>query len=107
MSTPAERGEPNLNRATSEIAWQTPPGFYNLPTWFYLDGKQIWGEIDGVMWLHRGDGVVDGDGTRYRLADVWWSFDHHGPFDDGMHIMLEPAEADDPLGQMAPDYFRP
>ncbi|MGW7102900.1 hypothetical protein [Streptomyces sp. NPDC054883] len=46
-------------------------------------------------------------GDRYRVVDSWFSHDHHGIFDDGLHIFLEPVtEEDDRLRHLAPDYFR-
>ncbi|MCU1613015.1 MAG: hypothetical protein JWO98_555 [Frankiales bacterium] len=52
-----------------------------------------------------GTGVVLGD--RYRVVDSWMSFDHHGVFDDGLHIFLERVtEDDDRLKRIAPSYFR-
>lgn len=59
--------------------------------------------------LKIGDGFLWSDGTRYRVVDRWLSFDHHGHFNESLHVFLEsvePFSADDRLGNAAPDYFR-
>lgn len=46
-------------------------------------------------------------GDRYRVVDSWFSYSHHGDFDNGLHISLEPVtEEDDRLRHLAPNYFR-
>ena len=59
----------------------------------------------GVVSLAIGAGVVLNDGRRFRVADVWMSFDHHGRFSEGAHIFLEPAEEPNTITRLAPDYF--
>lgn len=84
------------------------PRLYTFPTTFYdQDGTYLYQEV-GLVFLTKGDGVL-WDGTRYRVADVWLSFDKHGHFDVGYHAFLEPIEHrgdDDRLARHAPDYFR-
>jgi hypothetical protein len=61
-----------------------------------------------VIPLSKGDGLLWSDGTRYRVADKWVSYDHHGHFGEGLHIFLERVEEfgdDDTLGNLAPRYF--
>jgi hypothetical protein len=80
-----------------------------LPTTFYADGEMHPYQEDTVLPLRKGDGVLLGDGPRYRVADVWLSYDHHGHFSEGLHVFLEevePSSADDTLGNLALQYFR-
>lgn len=80
------------------------------PTIFYEVGSdQELHRENGLLSLPNGTGFIWGDGMRYRVVDSWLSFDHRGHFDLGMHVFLERVEeggADDPLGRLAPDYFR-
>lgn len=79
------------------------------PTWFYEGEKEVHCEESGLLPLVKGQGVLWGDGTRYRVVDSWLSFDHHGHFGLGMHVFLErvePESDDDTLGRLAPNYFR-
>jgi hypothetical protein len=56
--------------------------------------------------LAVGDGLIWADGRRYRVIDKWVSYDHHGHFDDGVHIFLEPVTTDDDRPKrIAPTYF--
>ena len=83
------------------------PYVFTFPTTFYDGGREFHQE-NGLVLLSRGDGFVWGDGTRYRVADTWLSFDKHGRFDVGLHVFLERVEEgseDDRLGRLAPDYF--
>jgi hypothetical protein len=85
-----------------------PPIADVLPTTFYVDGKERPYQEETFIPLNRGDGLLDNDGTRYRVADRWMSYDHHGRFAEGLHVFLErvePFSADDTLGNLAPDYF--
>ena len=82
------------------------PGIHRLPTVFHHDDKEVWRYEDGLIQLATGTGIILG-GERYRVVDSWMSFDHHGRFDDGMHIFLEVAkDKDNRVKQLAPDYFR-
>ena len=79
-----------------------------LPTTFYVDGEMVPYQEDTMLPLNRGDGIVWSDGTRYRVTDRWLSYDHHGHFNEGLHIFLRRVDAfseDDTLGRLAPDYF--
>jgi hypothetical protein len=54
----------------------------------------------------KGTGVLLDKGTRWRVVDVWLSYDKHGRFDIGWHAFVEPVEAsDDRLKHLAPGYF--
>lgn len=62
--------------------------------------------------LRRGDGLIRSFGgypeeSRWRVVDIWVSYDHHGYFDDGVHAFLELVSntEDDLPQQMAPSYF--
>jgi hypothetical protein len=80
-----------------------------LPTTFHVGSKTLDYQEETMLPLHKGDGVMFGEGPRYRVVDTWVSYDHHGHFGEGLHVFLEPVEAfgpDDTLGNAAPDYFR-
>lgn len=82
------------------------PGIHRLPTFFHHNGKEVWRYDDGLIQLATGTGVLLG-GDRYRIVDSWMSFDHHGVFDDGLHVFVEPVEPeDDRLKKLEPEYFR-
>lgn len=86
------------------------PYIYTFPTHFYDENGKEFHDETGLVFLSKGDGVLWGDGTRYRVADTWLSFDKHGRFDTGLHVFLDRIEEggeDDTLGRLAPDYFRP
>lgn len=54
-----------------------------------------------------GSGVLLPDGERWRVVDVWVSYDKHGHFDRGVHVFIKLAEPDeDRLKLLAPHYFR-
>lgn len=79
-----------------------------LPTTFHVEGEELSYQEDSMLPLHIGDGLLWGDGRRFRVKDRWISYDHHGHFPEGLHIFLEPVEefgADDRLAKLAPDYF--
>lgn len=65
------------------------------PTYFYVDGQEFWTYEEGVIPLAKGMGFVHGSGHRYRVVDLWFSIDHHGRFDDGLHVFLEKVDASD------------
>lgn len=76
----------------------------SYPTWFYVEGEsEVW-DWPETLPLVKGDGVVTRDG-RFRVVDVWFSFDQHGHFDVGLHVFLERSEGDDTLTRIAPGYF--
>jgi hypothetical protein len=78
-------------------------------TTFYLDGEMTEYQEETMMPLNIGDGFLWSDGTRYRVVDRWLSFDHHGHFNESLHVFLEsvePFSEDDRLGNAAPEYFR-
>ena len=84
------------------------PGVYQWPTYFHKanDPAVLSMQEHGLLNLPVGTGVLL-RGGRYRVVDSWFSYDHHGVFDDGLHIFLEPvAEEDDRLRRLAPGYFR-
>ena len=80
-----------------------------LPTTFYVGGKELPHQEETFLPVSIGDGILDSDGTRYRVTDKWISYDHHGHFGEGLHVFLErvePYSDGDTLGNLAPDYFR-
>ncbi|MYU23724.1 hypothetical protein [Streptomyces sp. SID8352] len=83
------------------------PGVYQWPTYFHeANDSAVLSQQQGLLSLPVGTGVLL-RGDRYRVVDSWFSYDHHGVFNDGLHIFLEPvAEEDDRLQHLAPDYFR-
>jgi hypothetical protein len=84
------------------------PHVYTWPTVFYV-GKQELHREDGLIWLRPGDGYIDvRDANRYRVVDTWFSFDHRGRYDLGLHVYLEPVEPGtegDLPGRLVPEYF--
>jgi len=84
------------------------PGILTLPTYFYVDNQDFYQEERALMPLPRGTGIIWGDGTRYRVVDTWFSYDHHGQMAEGLHVFLEkviPGSADDRPKAMLPAYF--
>ncbi len=75
-------------------------------TYHFPDGdeRQIeWEYIPPAI----GNGWVDEDNTRYRIADVWSIHAKRGRFEYGVHVFLEEVEeSDDRLHRVAPDYYR-
>ena len=82
-------------------------GIQGLPTYIYIDNKEVLQFDDGMLMLPKGAGVIWGDGNRYRVADTWFSIDHHGQMNDGMHIFLEVVmdPEDDLPKKILPSYF--
>jgi hypothetical protein len=84
------------------------PYAYTWPTVFYVGRDELHRE-DGLIFLRPGDGYIDvRDGNRYRVVDTWFSFDHRGAFDLGLHVFLQPVDEgseDDRLGRLDPQYF--
>ncbi|HEX4218083.1 MAG TPA: hypothetical protein VHZ02_06940 [Acidimicrobiales bacterium] len=75
--------------------------------YFYVDGKPLHeSEMFGDR-FHKGLGVIWGNGDRYLVVDTWFSVDHHGHFDDGLHIFMEKVwdRNDDLPKKLAPEYF--
>jgi hypothetical protein len=80
------------------------PQVYSWPTVFYVDGKELHRE-DGLIFLNKGDGYIGGDQGQ---VDTWFSFDHRGAFDLGLHVFLERVDAgseEDRPGRLEPNYF--
>lgn len=84
------------------------PYIYRAPTTFHFEGTEHQPIESGLLNLHIGQGVIWHDGRRLRVVDSWYSFDHHGYFNDGLHIFLEEVtdDEDDLPKRMAPDYFK-
>jgi hypothetical protein len=69
-----------------------------LPTYFHhLDGLETW-TVDDYVPLPIGTGLIVAGAGDYRVADVWFSMDHHGPLDDGLHVFLAKTEDVPPGG---------
>ena len=45
----------------------------------------------GVLPLSAGS-FFTVEGHPYRIREVWFSLDRHGPLDDGMHLYLEETQ---------------
>jgi hypothetical protein len=82
------------------------PVAFKLPTIFYLeDGTELHRD-KGYVPVANGMGFVWAGTGRFRVVDVWTSYDHHGRFEEGQHVFLAPVRADDDrLKHLAPDYF--
>lgn len=82
--------------------------FPRWPVTYYVDGQPFWQDESQPPPLRRGDGVIINEGRRYRVTDLWFSYDHHGHFNDGTHVFLTEVSGseDDLPGQLAPSYFR-
>lgn len=83
------------------------PWFHRLQTTFYIDDVEQREPASGYFPLQQGQGVIWGDGLRYRVRDVWFNFERHAAFDLGLHIFLEPLSEDDddvPL-RLEPRYY--
>ena len=75
--------------------------------YFYLDGQLVWDSEDITESFQKGQGIIWSDGERYRVVDTWFSIDHHGHFNDGLHVFMELVDPKDDLPRMlAPAYFR-
>lgn len=83
-----------------------------FPVSYYRNGEHepfFVDEASSPVLPSVGDGLIWGDGTRYRVVDVWHSSDHHGHLNHGPHVFLqtvEPFSDDDRPARVAPDYFR-
>lgn len=78
-----------------------------MMNYFYLNGKLILeSEMLGEN-FRKGMGVIWSESERYRVVDTWFSIDHHGQMDDGLHIFMEPVwdRGDDLPKKLLPDYF--
>lgn len=84
------------------------PGVYRWPTYFHeADSSDVlYTQEEGLLTLPVGTGTVV-LGKCYRVVDTWFSYDHHGIFNLGWHIFLEPAtKEDNRLRSIEPEYFR-
>jgi hypothetical protein len=85
------------------------PYVYVAPTTFHIAGEELQHQPleEGLLNLHKGQGVLWHDGRRFRVVDSWFSFDKHGHFGIGLHVFLEEVSGqdDDLLLRLAPDYF--
>ncbi|HEV2123922.1 MAG TPA: hypothetical protein VGW38_14250 [Chloroflexota bacterium] len=100
---------PTLAPALTIARMDDKPWLQLQPTNFYIDGKYVRQHAGGVLTLPNGTGVTWEDGRRLRVIDSWYSFDHHGRMDTGMHIFFEDVtDRDGDLpGELMPEYFRP
>lgn len=67
----------------------------SLPTYFHVGGDQVTVEGHQIS-LVKGQGVLVSDDIRYRVVDVWFSFDGHGRFNEGLHVFLKRTDDDTP-----------
>ncbi len=87
---------------------------YEVPRWMvtYYDAEtneDLWQDEEQPPRLHVGDGVLlpTADYRRFRVVDIWHSYDSHGNLDWGTHVFLEDVsntERDRPK-QKAPHYY--
>jgi hypothetical protein len=64
----------------------------DVPTYIHLPDEERTLDFEGVLPLPVGTFVAWNDGRVFRVSELWYSFDHHGPWDDGCHIVLELTE---------------
>lgn len=62
-------------------------------TWFYDKTGEI-GVVENFVPPPRGTGVLVG-GSRYRIDDVWQSFENEGRFVVGYHVSLRLVDGSD------------
>lgn len=110
-TAPSQTGTSGRATAQARPAAPTPiqPSFTRSRPNFYIGGEEQSLSEESLLPLEKGDGVLWGDGKRYRVVGRWFSYDHRGRFDLGLHVFLVPVEeysADDLLFHLAPDYFR-
>ena len=69
----------------------------------------LWQDEDKPAPLKVGDGVLlpVAQYRRFRVVDIWHSYDRHGHFDAGTHVFLVDVSgaSEDRLQAMAPRYF--
>src|SRR5690348_12259721 len=46
--------------------------------WLHFDDQDDPDVFDDWPQFAKGEGFIWSEGQRYRVADTWWSFDHHG-----------------------------
>ncbi len=68
-----------------------------LSTFFHVGGEQVL-QVEGhQVPLVQGQGVLISDDIRYRVIDVWFSFDgRNGRHQEGLHVFLERTEETPP-----------
>jgi len=81
----------------------------SFPAWavtYYLNEEYLRQDEEEPPPLAIGTGVLWEDGSRYRVVDVWVSYEKRGELGRGTHVFLEPAQAaDDRPKRMAPGYY--
>lgn len=75
--------------------------------WLHFDDRDDPDLFDDWPHFLKGEGLIWSEGERYRVVDTWWSVDHHGRMDDGLHVFLERVTnpTDDRPRELHPDYF--
>lgn len=89
-----------------------PMDYERWLTNYWVGDRFIWQDDCKGPPLAIGDGLIMGTpefpgAPRWRVVDVWASYDHHGHFDAGIHVFLRPVKdtTEDLPKQLAPDYF--
>jgi hypothetical protein len=80
---------------------------------YWMGTEFVWKDESAPPHFSVGDGIILSnrgcpDRQRWRVLDIWVSYDSQGPFDVGTHVFLEPVSetADDLPRRLAPEYFR-
>jgi hypothetical protein len=82
--------------------------FPRWPVTYHEEGTVLWQDDGPPPPLSIGSGVIWHSGEkRFRVVDLWVSYDHHGHFDIGTHVFLEDVSdtEDDYPRRLAPSYF--
>jgi hypothetical protein len=82
--------------------------FLRWPAHYYIDDVFVRQDEEEPPPLSIGSGLVWSDGERYRVVDIWFSYDKRGALDWGMHVYLELVDDDDDRPRhLNPRYYTP
>ncbi len=83
---------------------RTEPRF--IVTYLTEDESEMWTEDYDYIPPAVGNGVIDEQGKRWRIIDVWSVHEKRGRLEYGLYAFVEPATGDsDRPGRIAPEYY--